>query len=91
MDIILTLKPVMAAVGMDQQAFRNCLAQVLNFTQNQVNTLIVDGFKTALDVLGWSHKEIKDWCEAKTKLALNRGGCNYGELRVRSLQGLVWW
>ena len=82
---------VAANVAAELQAFRNCLTQVLNFTPNQVNTLIVDGFETASDVVGWSHKEVKDWCQAKTKLAINRGGCNYGELRVRNLQGLVWW
>ena len=64
---------------------------MLNFTQNQVNALVGDGFETAADVIGWTYKEVKDWCSGKTKLPLNRGGCNYGDLRVKSLQGLVWW
>ena len=81
----------MADMNDKEEEFQNCLEQILNYSRSQINTLINDGFESALDVIGWKYKEVKDWCEAKTKLAQNRGGCIYGEVRVRNLQGLVWW
>jgi hypothetical protein len=73
-----------------QQDFQNCLSNVLNFTPLQVAILVNDGFGSADDLVGWTYQEIKTWCSDKTKLALNRGGCTYGDLRVKSLQGLAW-
>ena len=47
-----------------EEEFQNCLEQILNYSRSQINTLINDGFESALDVIGWKHKEVKDWCEA---------------------------
>ena len=79
------------ALGQPQQDFQDCLANVLNFNARQITTLVGDGFERAEDLVGWTYPEIKTWCADKTKLHLNRGGCTYGDLRVKSLQGLAWW
>ena len=56
----LTFEPAMADTNDNQEEFQNCLEQILNYSRSQINTLINDGFESALDVIGWKHKEIKD-------------------------------
>ena len=80
-----------AALNPAQQDFRNCLANVLGFTARQVTTLVADGYDTADDIIHWNFSDITKWCSAKTSLQILRGGCTYGDLRVKNLQGLAWW
>ena len=74
-----------------QQDLQDYLSNVLNFTALQVTIIINDGFMSVDDLVGWTYQEFKTWCSDKTKLALNRVGCTYRDLRVKSLQGLAWW
>ena len=71
--------------------FANVLTNVLRFTQNQAETLINEGYDATSELVYWSYDDIKEWCVNKTKLPVNRGGCPYGDPRIRNLQAFAFW
>jgi hypothetical protein len=71
--------------------FRGVLQGVLRFTDNQANTLINEGYDSAIELRFWSPEDVKTWASNKTKLPATRGGCGYGDPRVKSLQAFAFW
>ena len=71
--------------------FRGVLEQILRFTVNQANTLINEGYDTAIELKFWSPEDVKTWASNKTKLPATRGGCGFGDPRVKSLQAFAFW
>ena len=71
--------------------FNALLTQVLRLTANQANTLIAEGYDAPDELRFWSADDIKTWCNNKTKLPANRGGCPYGDPKVRNLQAYAFW
>ena len=69
----------------------NLLENTLNFTQRQIEILTEDGYNSIGTLVYWKHKDVREWCELKTKLLANRGGVTYGDRRIKCLQGLAWW
>ena len=49
------------------------------------------GYGFLCDLNQWRYKDIKDWCSAMTSRPVNRGGRTYGDLKVKQLQGILWW
>ena len=39
----------------------------------------------------WNFKSIRAWCEAKSKMPVNRGGCTYGDRKIKCIQGIAYW
>lgn len=67
------------------------LTNILRLTDNQADTLIAEGFDAPDELRFWSPDEIATWCSNKTKLPANRGGCPFGDPRVRNIQAYAFW
>ena len=75
----------------DRADLVNVLDNVCRLTANQRITLINDGYDTARSLVHWNYKSIRSWCEGKSKLAVNRGGCTYGDRKIKCIQALAYW
>lgn len=71
-------------------AFRDCLCEVLRFTDRQINGLVLDGYEKASDLTYWGYDEITNWVNLKEKIHLNRDGASYGDMKRKGLIGLAW-
>ena len=71
--------------------FLNLLTDVLRFGDRQANTLITEGYDSIQELRFWDYDDITTWTANKGKLAVNRGGCVYGDPRVKSLQALAFY
>jgi len=71
--------------------FLESLNNVLNLTGPQVNSLVGEGYSEATTLVNWTYKEIRNWCHAKSKIAVNRGGAIFGDRKTKCLLGLAWW
>jgi hypothetical protein len=71
--------------------FVNTLTNILRFTDNQATTLMNEGYDSADELRFWSADDVKAWAVNKTKLPATRGGCPYGDPRVKSLQAFAFW
>ncbi len=80
-----------AAAVQDAQDFANVLSNVCAFTARQIDVLVNDGYNTADALYNWKYKDIREWCEHKTKLSQQRGGTPYGDRKIKCLQALAWW
>jgi len=80
-----------AQLILDQHDLNDILNNVCFLTQPQMDTLIGDGYDTARSLVHWDHKAIRTWCEGKAKLAINRGGCTWGDRKIKCLQALAYW
>ena len=69
--------------------FEDTLLNILRFTANQATTLMEEGYNTANELRFWSADDVKTWAANKTKLPVTRGGCTYGNPRVKSLQAFA--
>ena len=74
-----------------QEDFNDVLVNVCAFTPRQVNVLTQDGYDTADAVYNWKYKDIRVWCEHKSKLTQQQGGSSYGDRKIKCLQALAWW
>ena len=71
--------------------FRAILTDVLRFGDNQATTLIEEGYDSLSELRFWDYGDISSWAANKGKLTLVRGGCNYGDPRVKGLQALAFY
>ncbi len=67
------------------------LEEVCHLTHGQTGTLILDGYDGPTSVINWRYNAIRKWASEKSKLSTTRGGCTYGDRRIKAIQGLVWW
>ena len=82
---------VLAQLVTDRADLVDVLDNVCHLTLVQRNTLVNDGYDTARSLVHWNYKSIRSWCEGKSKLALNRGGCTYGDRKIKCVQALAYW
>ena len=75
----------------DRADLVNVLDNVCRLNVNQRMTLINDGYDTARSLVHWNYKSIRSWCEGKSKLAVNRGGCTFGDRKIKCIQALAYW
>jgi hypothetical protein len=80
-----------AALNQAATDFLESLNGILSLTVPQVNCLIGDGYTEATTLVNWTYKEIRDWCTAKSKIAVNRGGAIFGDRKAKCLLGMAWW
>ena len=71
--------------------FRDVLTTVLRFGDVQANTLIDEGYDALLELRFWGYDDISTWAANKGKITLVRGGCTYGDPRVKGLQALAFY
>lgn len=71
--------------------FLAVLTTVLRLTENQANALIEEGYDSARELCFWNSGDITTWCANKTKLPATRGGCTYGNPRVKAIQAFAFW
>ena len=50
-----------------------------------------NGYDTARSLVHWNFKSIRDWCEAKFKMPVYRGGCTYGYRKIKYIQAISYW
>ena len=67
------------------------LTDILRLTGNQANALIVEGYDSAQELCFWNSSDIATWCSNKTKLPATRGGCAFGNPRVKAIQAFAFW
>ena len=75
----------------DRADFVGVLDNICRFTVLQRDTIIADGYDTARSIVHWNYKSIRNWCEGKAKLPINRGGCTYGDRKIKCIQALAYW
>lgn len=71
--------------------FRFVVTDVLRFGVNQATVLIDEGYDSLEELRFWDYDDISKWAANKGKLPLNRGGCVYGDPRVRNLQAFAFY
>jgi hypothetical protein len=71
--------------------FRDVLTTVLRFGDNQADTLITEGYDSLHELRFWGYEDIATWAANKGKITLLRGGCSYGDPRVKGLQALAFY
>ena len=74
-----------------EEAFENCLKDVLKLTDQQIDTLVDDGYTCINEILYWDYEGIAKYVSAKQKQHLDRGGCNFSRHNQNKLQALAWW
>ena len=67
------------------------LEEVCHLTHGQTGTLILDGYDGPASVINWRYDAIRKWAQEKSKITQGRGGCTYGDRKIKAIQGLVWW
>ena len=67
------------------------LDDVCHLPSGQTTTLVEDGYDTARSLVHWDFKSIRSWCEAKSKMPVNRGGCTYGDRKIKCIHALAYW
>ena len=80
-----------AQLVVDRADILNVLENVCHLTRSQRETLVNDGYDTARSLVHWNFKSIRAWCEAKSKMPVNRGGCTYGDRKIKCIQGIAYW
>jgi len=74
----------------EEQKFEQTLLGALQIPQPIIANLALNGYNTMADLAYFGHKDFEDYCHAKARQALNRGGANYSDKVIKRLQGLVW-
>jgi hypothetical protein len=82
---------VIPQIDIDRALLIDVLDDVCRLTETQRDVLVNDGYDTARSLVHWNYKSIRNWCESKCKLALNRGGCTYGDRKIKCIQALAYW
>jgi len=80
-----------AQLAIDRADLLNVLDNVCHLTLSQRETLVNDGYDTARSLVHWNFNSIRNWCEAKSKMPVTRGGCTYGDRKIKCIQGIAYW
>ena len=67
------------------------LEGIYRLTINQANKVINEGYNSLPKFIYWSHEDVRRWCVEKTKLPPTRGGCSFGNPRIKNTQVLACW
>ena len=78
-------------LAQDRADLITVMTNTCNFTANQRTCLTNDGYDTAQNLVGWKFNKIREWCEKKSALRINMGGCAWGDRTIKCIQGLAWW
>ena len=71
--------------------FRETLLNVCRLGPLQADCLIDEGYDDVAELRNWEPDAVDSWCKAKTKLARNRGGCVFGDPKIRNIQAFAYW
>ena len=74
-----------AQLASNRADFILVLDDVCHLTPCQMTTLVEDGYDTARSIVHWNFKSIRSWCEAKSKMPVNRCGCTYGDRKIKCI------
>ena len=80
-----------AQLVINRAAFILVSDDVCHLTLSQTTTLVEDGYDTARSIVHWDFKSIRSWCKTKSKIPVNRGGCTYGDRKIKCIQTLAYW
>ena len=71
--------------------FRETLTNVCRLGPAQADCLIAEGYDDVAELRNWETDAVDSWCKAKTKLTVNRGGCVFGDPKIRNIQAFAFW
>ena len=80
----------LAQLVINRADFILVLDDLCHLTSSQMTTLVEDGYDTARNIVHCDFKSIRSWCEAKSKMPVNRGGCTYGDRKIKYIQALAY-
>ena len=79
-------------LNQDEIELYELMVNHLRFTHDQYVCLRNQGgYSTLRDLDQWGHQAITTWCSNMSRLALNRGGRTFGDLKVKQLQAMSWY
>ena len=82
---------LLTVVQVPVNIFTGTLQGIIGFTSTQVWVLVDDGYDSQESVLCGKFKDIKEWCQLKSKIPTIRGGVSYGDRKIKCIQALAWW
>jgi len=85
---------VIEADTLGQQGKHHQLHQLLrefhHFNRDQCAKLRAEGYSSLSDLVNWKYKEIRSLLENLSNRPTTRGGQQFGDLKIKELQGLSW-
>ena len=78
-------------VEVPPDAMRLLLEGFYNITRIQATKVIDEGYDSLTEFIYWYHEDVKAWCTGKTKLSPTRGGCSFGDPKIKNIQALAYW
>ena len=71
--------------------FVDTLTTVNKLGVAQANCLIAEGYDSVDEMRNWEPDSVDTWCKTKSKLSAARGGCVFGDPKIKNIQAFAFW